>query len=67
MICRLVSVTGARLAPRPVPWGEDDGAPQRIEELAELIAEFAADTANMAMMLADRCDALGVSHGEEAA
>jgi hypothetical protein len=37
------------LVPRPVPW---PGV------LRDLIAEFAADVANMAMMLADRCGAL---------
>lgn len=40
---------------RPVPWGATMAT-------RELVAEFAADVANMAMMLADRCGALSVEH-----
>lgn len=41
------------LPSRPVPWGATMAT-------RHLIAEFAADVANMAMMLADRCGALPV-------
>jgi hypothetical protein len=41
--------------PRPLPWIDDDPHPC---DLAERVAEFAADVANMAMMVADRCGAL---------
>ncbi len=39
---------------RQVPWSRIETA----YDLTELIAEFAADVANMSMMLADRCGAL---------
>lgn len=38
------------MIPRPLPWGDRD--------TASLVREFAADTANMAMMLADRLGVL---------
>jgi hypothetical protein len=41
-------------APRPLPWIEKAPTPP---ELRRLIAEYAADVANMAMMVADRCHA----------
>lgn len=42
--------------PRPLPWGDRDPA--------SLVREFAADTANMAMML---CDSFGLLAGAEEA
>lgn len=50
------SMAGAE--PRPLPWTDDDVQPC---DLAERVAEFAADVANMAMMVADRCGALELS------
>jgi len=46
--------------PRPLPWVGAVTA----DLLIAAIREYAADVANMAMMAADRCGALGGSHAE---